>query len=124
VDFSIPASTLQFAIPDEWWQFCALNTFRPRSEFYPYARDFTTVQAVPLTQIEPPLRDADVPPFKKYKLVPVLLGFTSPECAIQPVRVSEQTGGRYTYRVLNGYHRFYASIAVGYLKLPVIVIAE
>jgi ParB-like nuclease domain len=55
-------------------------------------------------------------------LVPVLLGFTSPNCAIPPVRVAKLADNRYVYRVLDGYHRFYASIAVGYSKLPVIVV--
>jgi hypothetical protein len=121
MEFSVSGSDVRFTIPDDWWTFCDLP-IQLASEFYPYTRNCKEARAVPLLEIEPPRRDGGVPPFRKYKLVPVLLGFTSPVCAIPPVRVEEISDSRYRYRVLNGYHRYFASIAVGYSKLPVVVV--
>jgi hypothetical protein len=56
--------------------------------FYPYRpRGDQEIDAVPLADIEPPLRNSGVPPFKKYKMVPVLFALASPECALPPVEV-------------------------------------
>ena len=118
--FEVPGSSLHFTIPDDWWRFCEMTTFRPVSKFYPYARNCSEAIAVPITEIEPPVRDVGIPPFRKYKLVPVLLAFWSPECALPPVPVEQADNGSYRYRPINGYHRFYASVAAGYSMLPVI----
>ena len=70
----------------------------------------------------PPVRANGVPLLRKYKIVPVLLGYLSPECALPPVEVHlSKQPGPYRFTVYNGYHRFYASIAVGYPYLPAIV---
>ena len=121
MDFAVPNSDLRFAIPDNWWHFCELRDFHPQSEFFPYTRASTSAYAVPISQIDPPQRDGGMPPFKKYKMVPVLLAFTSPECQIPPVHVERASAERHAYRVPNSYDRFYASIAVGYSKLPILV---
>jgi hypothetical protein len=121
--FATPDTGIRFEIPDEWWAFADMNAFSPgESGFYPYTPECANeVEVVPLSAVEPPLRASGVPPFKKYKLVPVLFAFASPECAIPPVEVVVVPSTRYRFRVLNGYHRYYASVAVGYTRLPVIV---
>jgi hypothetical protein len=119
--FPIPQLTTQFEIPDEWWAFAEMNTFTPGGGGYyppPWTSDF---EVAPITDIEPPMRDNSVPPFKKYKLVPVLFAFQSPECALPPVEVFLASEGRYRFKVRNGYHRYYASIAAGFTKLPIVV---
>lgn len=121
MNFAVPGSTVRFAIPDDWWDFCEMPHFRPTSEFYPYTRACTTAVAVPIGEIEPPRRDPGIPPFRKYKLVPVLLAFQSPQCALPPVPVQPVSSSPYRYRPIDGYHRFYASVAVGYPKLPVVL---
>lgn len=121
MDFVVPGSAVSFTIPDEWWTFCEMTTFRPVSKLYLYTRNCSEAIVVPITEIEPPVRDAGMPPFRKYKLVPVLLAFTSPGCALPPVPVEQLDTGSYQYRPINGYHRFYASVAVGYPMLPVIL---
>jgi hypothetical protein len=72
-----------------------------------------TVQIVPLSEIEPPTRNSAIPPFKKYKLIPVLFGFQSPESPLPPVEVLlKDRPDQFRFTVYNGYHRYYASIAV------------
>lgn len=58
-----------FEIPDEWWQFPEMDTFTLRGgRFYPYQSlpGDQKIDAIPLADVEPPMRNCGVPPFKKY----------------------------------------------------------
>lgn len=119
--FDTPRAIDSFEIPDEWWSFAEMPYWRATSTLYPYSVSSQSVQRVLLTDIEPPKRSADIPLFKKFKLVPVLMAFQSPECSLPPVEVESLTNEPYYYRVVNGLHRYYASVAAGYTYLPVVV---
>src|SRR5678815_5723634 len=83
--FPIPGQTDQFDIPDEWWAFTEMASLAPRGGGYyppPPSADF---QIVSIGEVEPPKRNGGVPPFKKYKMVPVLFAFRSPEGTLPPV---------------------------------------
>jgi hypothetical protein len=117
--FATPDATVAFEIPDEWWTFAEMDGFSD-GEYYPYpVGQADKVQVVPIAEVQPPLRNKGVPPFKKYKMLPVLFAFASPECAMPAVEVTACSEGPYRYRVQNGYHRYYASVAVGFTQLPV-----
>jgi hypothetical protein len=122
MEFRTPSGVL-FEIPDEWWACADMGTFsRGGSQFYPCWPASQQIQIVSLAEVEPPTRDPSVPPFKKYKLIPVLFGFQSPEGSLPPVSVSLRgAAGPYRYRVYDGYHRYYASVAAGYSSLPVVL---
>ena len=114
--FGTPAPGIAFEIPDEWWNFADMADFTPRSEFYP--PDMSPFEKLPLAEIEPPSRSG-LPLFKKYKLVPVLFAFQSPECSLPLVQViALPEPGRYRYAVHNGFHRFYGSVAAGFTHIP------
>lgn len=117
--FEVPGFKIEFEIPDEWWDFCGMRSFKPQSDYYPYDPKAKSVCVLNLGQIQPPHRDPGVAPFRKCKLVPVLLAFTSPECALPPIDISKTSSG---YIVHNGFHRFYASVAVGYKSVPAIIL--
>lgn len=121
--FITPGTEIEFEIPDEWWMFAEMDKFKLNGgRFYPYPSSATNVEAVDTSEIEPPTRNKNIPPFKKFKLVPVLMAFTSPECSLPPVEVvPNNSSNTYRFKVKNGYHRFYASIAVGYPMLPIII---
>ena len=119
--FQVPGSAVSFEIPDDWWEFCDMPSFKPRSDYYPYDASAGSVELLDLREVEPPRRDAGIAPFKKYKLVPVLLAFLSPECALPPIKASKTASG---YALRNGFHRFYASVAVGYKAIPAVVLAN
>ena len=93
--------------------------------FYPYTlahRGAESIEIVPIGEIQPPLRTAVVPSFKKYKLIPILFSFRFPESTLPAVEVTlASPGGRYRFKVQNGSHRYYASVAAGYENLPIIV---
>ena len=124
MQFETPDGAMTFEIPDEWWTFADMGCF-PDGEFYPYPlQQADKVRVVSITDVEPPRRNDGVPPFKKYKMLPVLFAFTSPECALPAIEVSACSEGHYRFRVQNGYHRYYASVAVGFTKLPIVLNAK
>jgi hypothetical protein len=122
--FETPDTGVRFEIPDDWWAFAEMDSFSlNEGGFYPYSFERAhEIEVVSLSDIQPPMRGAHTPPFKKYKLVPILFAFASPECVLPPVEVvALAPPGRYRFKVLNGYHRYYASVAVGYNKLPIVI---
>ena len=102
-----------------------MDNFRSRriGTYYPYQPStISEVTVVPLFEVEPPCRSDGVPAFRKYKLVPVMLAFASPECDLPPIEVKPIANSAYRYQVCNGYHRYYASVAVGYIDIPALVV--
>lgn len=124
MQFTTPNNDRTFEIPDDWWLFAEMDKFSPlKCGYYLYSSDRDNlVEVVPIVKIEPPSRKSGVPAFVKRELLPILFGFTNPDCTLPPVEVTElpQTG-RYRFKVYNGFHRYYASVAVGYTYLPVIL---
>jgi hypothetical protein len=113
---------LPFDVPDEWWSFTDMADFKPPSKYYPYSHcKSETVEIISLSDIEPLRRDPGTPLFRKYRFVPVLFAFQSPWCALPPVELHPSAQGQYGYRIHNGCHRYYASVAVGYTEIPAIV---
>jgi hypothetical protein len=123
--FIVPGSTIEFEIPGDCWQFGDMENFRPATTFYLYSQRDVVVQTVPIAEVRPPERDVGVVGFHKNRLPPILLAFTSDRCAVPAVPVRELAGSNpYRYEVLDGYHRYYASIAAGYTRLPVLITRE
>jgi hypothetical protein len=118
----VVSSTISYEIPDSWWKFCDLDKWKPTTEFY-LARELNDhdVRVIPLAEIQPMTRDlGNGSPFRKYKLVPILLRFQSPtESWLPPIEVEPITGAEpYKYKLTNGFHRFVASVLVGYRSIP------
>jgi hypothetical protein len=112
MQFKTPGGELTFEIPEEWWRFAEMDRFaRNDARFFAYDGEyFTSAEAVPVVDIEPPQRSPGVALFQKYKLVPVLLAFRSPEGMVPPVRVQRISAPRYHFKLLNGAHRYFASV--------------
>lgn len=108
-------------IPDEWFLFSEMDTFSPAGTFYPYF-PMDGVIVVPISELEPPKRNAGVASFEKLRLVPILMAFASKGGTVPPIDVIASTNGsHYKYRVANGYHRYFASIAAGYSDIAVLI---
>jgi hypothetical protein len=122
MQFSTPAPGINFEIPDEWWTFVEIEGFAPAPNgFYP--PNTSDCVLLDLAEVEPPSRNAGVPLFKKEKFVPVLFAMRSEESTLPPIQVLPRTlPGRYRFRVFNGFHRFYASAAVGFARLPAVIL--
>ncbi len=122
--FNAPNNDGPFDIPDDWWLCAEMDKFSPHEcgfYLYPLKLD-SRVEVVPIVEVEPPTRADGVPLLVKCNLLPILFGFTDPNCELPPVKVTElPQAHRYRFRIRNGCHRYYASVAAGYTKLPVIV---
>ena len=123
--FETPRGDHVFEIDDDWWQFAEMDQFSPiqGDGYFPYNTDSgANVDVLRISDIQPPERATGLATFKKYKLVPVLLAFRSPECSLPPVCVARNgVGSPYAYSLANGLHRYYASVAVGYTSIPALV---
>jgi hypothetical protein len=124
MQFQTPRGDRFFQIADDWWRFADMGQFSPEDGggYYPYPSEVANVHVLPLRDIEPPMRAPGLEPFKKYKLLPVLFAFGSPEGQLPPVHVvASHADPAYPYRLTNGFHRFFASVAAGYTSIPALI---
>ncbi|CAB3775084.1 hypothetical protein [Paraburkholderia humisilvae] len=124
--FRFPLLPAEFEIPDAWWSDAGMNAFCARTPAY---RSALGAIAVPLREIEPPFRNPeamrDWHGFDRERLVRILNGIAA-DTVIAPVPVSTlaRTGfpeSPFRYRIRDGLHRFYASVAAGFECLPVVI---
>ena len=125
--FPMPNHPCDFELPDAWLAEAGLAGFRPSRPTY---NSTAAAVLVPLQEIEPPYRGPDTPKdwrgFDRVRLVKVLQGFVA-GAKIEPVPLRELPEGDfvnprpYRYRVRDGYHRFYGSIAAGFESLPGVI---
>lgn len=121
--FSMPHFPCEFEIPDAWLSEAGMISFKPMASSYlPDAE----AALIPLTAIEPVPRftthSKDWRGFDRERLIRLLKGFVAGD-AIEPVPLFEMpqfefAHSPYRYRVLDGLHRFYGSIAAGFSHLP------
>ena len=121
-----PPSSFAFEIPDEWWIFAEMNAFSSGEDSTYLYKFSDEIRAVSLADIEPPKRFPGVPLLKKHRLVSLLLAFSSPDgCALPPVQIFlKDPSGPYRFEVYDGCHRFYASVAAGFVELPVLIVPK
>ena len=119
----MPNFPCEFELPDEWWIEAGMHNFVRTT---PCFTSKDAEASVLLTKIEPPFRHPTVTKdwngFDRDRLVRVLSGISN-SVDMPPVNVASRTdpGSPYLYRVRDGYHRFYASVAAGFDKLPAII---
>jgi hypothetical protein len=122
------ASSPSNEIPDEWWSFCEMDTFKKVLEHYFY-EETPDVRVVPLSEIEPPSRLPGVPELLKFRMVSVLCAFKyqndGRRPSLPPCKAEESpAGSAYKFKLVDGFHRFYASKAVEYSHLPVVIVSS
>ena len=52
--------------------------------------------------------------------MPIQLAFRREEGGLPPVQVEALEDSRYRFRLVNGFHRYCASIAAGFTAIPVV----
>lgn len=121
--FPMPNYPCEFEIPDEWWAEAGMVGFAPKNSAYRWS---IAAELVPLQTILPPPRHPTAPKdrhgFERARLVSLLKGIAT-GAEIEPVPLLEFPQHDvwpmpYQYRVRDGFHRFYASIAAGFECLP------
>jgi hypothetical protein len=124
----MPNYPCEFEIPDEWWVAAGMTDFVTSRPAY---RSCASAKLIPLREIEPPHLDLSSPRdwcgFDRARMLRILCGLRD-GTEMRPVPLLElavddvPSGKSYAYRALDGYHRFYASIAAGFRFLPASVI--
>jgi hypothetical protein len=123
--FPMPNYPCEFEIPDAWLSEAGMDGFTRTAAAY---RSTAAAVHVPLREIEPPYRipAKDWCGFDHSRLVSVLNGIAT-GAEIEPVPLLQlptsdlPSRTPYRYRVLNGFHRFYASIAAGFEESPALI---
>lgn len=118
---------------DEWWAeagMCGFVATRAAFRAKPH-RALPTLE-VPIADVEPVERqlshgvfnDSDEFGTARERVVFILSGFRD-DVAIPPVELVRATsGGAHRYRVHDGAHRFYCSIAAGFRSVPAIDVTD
>jgi hypothetical protein len=124
-----------YALADEWWAEADMGSFLPTTRCY--KADETAVPGrqvttIPVSDVEPLVRDGTHGVFNdsphwgsaRERVTKILNGFRA-GTPLPPVKLV-RTGGRglYQYRLYDGAHRFYCSVAAGFSAVPAIVYAE
>jgi hypothetical protein len=119
--FPMPNFPCDFELPQDWLAEAGMGGFTAPAAAY---RSTPAAVPIPLATIEPPYRRVtkDWHGFDRARMISVLKGIVA-GVEIEPVPlftlpVTDFPITPYRYRVLNGFHRFYASIAAGFESLP------
>jgi uncharacterized ParB-like nuclease family protein len=96
------------------------TTYCRVGDFYPFPSNLVdNVEVVDLRVIRPLVRSVGTNGFRKYKMACVLMAFQDPNGALPPIEIRRiESDPNYSYELIDGFHRYYASIAVGYTKIP------
>jgi len=104
-------------VPDEWLKRSDMLDFKPTNDAYN-----SSGILVPISGIRPPRRNPGVRDFDQEQMLAILNGFAS-GTIIPPIKVFEaRQAGEWKYEVYDGFHRFHASVSVGFKSIPVEVI--
>jgi hypothetical protein len=119
----------EFDIPDSWWGEADMRGFVPSGRAY---YSIAGAILVPLREIEPPFRlpetMLDWNGFDRLRLMSILKGFVA-GTVIVPVPLirlphADFPPAPFGYRVRDGFHRFYGSVAAGFECLPAVIDGE
>ncbi len=95
-----------------------MENFVPSSDHYT-TKQSSCSEIVAVEEVEPPLREKGFR--NRQSVIEVLTQMRTGE-ELDPIEVlSREKTRTEKYRVKNGFHRFYLSIAIGYPKLPIMV---
>lgn len=124
--FPMPNHPCDVEIPDPWLADAGFETFKPIGSAF---RSSSGAMLVPLVQVLPPHRNPAVTKdwrgFDHSRFVSVLKGIMADDEieAVDGRALAEEEfpAAAYTHRVIDGFHRFYASVVAGFSDLPLVV---
>ncbi|SRR5258708_6283781 len=120
-------------LPDEWWAEARMAGFLPaRPAYRVNPHHALPTFDVPIDDVEPLERrlshgvfnDSKVFGTARDRVVFILRGFRQ-DSAIPPIElVRAEPGNAYRYRLHDGAHRFYCSVAAGFRSVPAIDVTD
>jgi len=120
--YRLPHEEVEFEIPDEWWNAAGASGFSPAMDAFVSQSDaaWPTIH-VPVIDVQAPRRGTGVVGLREDRTISILRAFRS-GIALPALQVHEEPpAGRRIFRVTDGYHRYYASVAAGFTRLPISV---
>jgi hypothetical protein len=112
-----------FTIPDKWWHESGMDSFTVHRSYYrpSQRKEGVEMLLLPLERIWGRERTSGVPYLRKKAMIEILCRIREDK-SIDPVEVMKPTEDNgYEYWLKDGFHRFRASVAAGYEKIPAIV---
>jgi hypothetical protein len=114
-----------FEIPTEWCEAAGAPNFVQEPPYCYEVSPDTGCRVVLVSEVAPPKRKPGLKGFSKdgfaeEKMVSILRAFRD-HSALPPIEVNEISAGHYRYKVYDGVHRCYASVAAGFSHLPVTI---
>lgn len=107
----------EFEIPDEWWIASGIANFKVNVEGYRSTSPSPVM--IRIEAIRPPRRNPGVIWFERERMEAILKGFVNGDY-LPPIEVNETPDDKeFRYRVQNGFHRYHASVAVGFRMIPI-----
>ncbi len=131
--YPLPNFPCDFEVPDDWLAESGMNAFAPTARAY---RSTIDAVLVPIHEIEPPYRVKTCPNdwrgFDRTRMIRVMNWIaTDAEIEAIPLIQLPELDDRlvpthfryhmYSYRIRDGFHRFYASAAAGFENVPAII---
>jgi ParB-like chromosome segregation protein Spo0J len=92
-------------------------------DFKKYSKAYTSTsdKNVLISEVEPPKRNEGVNHFEEERMLSILRGIKARD-HIPPIEINElENDNKFKYRVQDGFHRFYASVALGFDCIPVVI---
>ena len=117
---SLSHESIAYEIPNEWLIETGANIYKPTMKAYSAILndEFPTI-IISFSDVFAPIRNPGVKWFVKERMVSILKSLVS-DTPLPPIEVHKKVGEE-KYRVKDGFHRFYASAALGFESLPVLV---
>ena len=112
--------SVEFEIPDVWLVQSGLIGASLADDHF-VSDEAETVLDIP--QVSSPVRGPGVRWFDEDRMLKILAAFVSNQ-SLPPVDVDQPSQGRFPYRVRDGLHRYYASVAAGFRGIPVRILAH
>ena len=106
---------VEFEIPDTWLVCSGLTGASLAGDHF-VLDDAEAVLDIRL--VSSPVRKPGVQWFHQDRMLPILTAFVSNQ-SLPPVDVDQPPQGPLPYRVRDGLHRYYASVAAGFRRIPI-----
>ncbi len=114
---------LKIEFDDTWWAEAEMDGFVPHNRAYRVDRGATNgteLFEIQIDEVAPVIRNPGIAYFVKKRALEILNGFRNDE-EIPPVEIAfEPPGSKFRYRLLDGCHRFYCSLAAGFSHVPAV----
>jgi hypothetical protein len=111
---------IEIEISDEWWAEAGMEGFvRKCGAYYVDQGMYPKVREVSIEDVGPVYRAHNVPILTRERVICVLRGFRA-GASIPPVQIVVARSTPHMYKLTDGTHRLYCSLAAGFSNIPAV----